>query len=100
MLVFRSFTTHLHVPPGSPFQRDTLPQAQKRKSDSADNEMVPFRLVAESIPHRNKDIKEEKRAVKYFNTTGSHSTEIWKAQWGEMNNWEVWRALGKEHYKR
>ena len=75
---------------------------RKRKADddelSADT--IPFRLVTEAIPRRDKDIKLEREKPEYRSEGGSFSIERWRERWGEANDWEVWRALGKEHYVR
>jgi len=76
-----------------------LTNTRKRKADESPN-TLPFRLIAEAIPHRDKDIGMEKSQVQYRDEVGSFSDERWRQLWGEANDWEVWRALGKEHYPR
>jgi len=75
------------------------PRRQKRKADEGSN-LIPYRLVAEAIPPRDKDIRQEKEGAKYRDEAGLFSVQRWKQQWGEANDWEIWRALEKERYTR
>jgi hypothetical protein len=61
-------------------------------------EMVPYRLIVEAVPHRDKDIREERESAAYCNETGSFSSQLWHERWGNPNSWEVWRMLEKEYY--
>jgi hypothetical protein len=71
---------------------------RKRKANDNQLEMVPYRLVVEAVPHRDKDIREERESASYHDETGSFSGQIWHEKWGDANNWEVWRMLEKEYY--
>jgi hypothetical protein len=72
--------------------RNKLTHRRKRKKDNEDElEMLPYRLVVEAVPHRDKDIREEKKRPMYCD--GGMRVG------GEANDWEVWRRLDKEYYK-
>jgi hypothetical protein len=62
--------------------------------------MVPYRRVVEAIPHRDKDIREEREDRAYRDENGSFSIQRWHEKWGNANYWEIWRMLEKEYYKR
>ncbi|KAF8223991.1 hypothetical protein L208DRAFT_1411049 [Tricholoma matsutake] len=63
-------------------------RSQKRKADDNQLEMVPYRLVVEAVPHRDKDIQEEKESTAYHDGAGSFSSELWHLDW-----W--WKTQGK-----
>jgi len=70
----------------------------RNPSDGDLPRLVPFRLFAEAIPHRNRDLKEERSKEEYLAEDGTFSRAHWDAKWDGANDWEVWRALGKEVY--
>ncbi|THH30977.1 hypothetical protein EUX98_g3219 [Antrodiella citrinella] len=76
--------------------------ARKRKHKSPDVEQLrPLRLVAEAIPHVNRDIEVEKARSLYRDpNTAEFSHELWEKKWEGCNKWEVWRELGKEVYRK
>ena len=71
---------------------------RKRKVAEGDLGMVPYRRIVEAIPHRDKDIQEERGSPAYWDETGTFSSQRWHERWGNSNNWEIWRVLEKEHY--
>ena len=73
---------------------------RKRKANDDQLEMVPYHLFVEAVPHRDKDIREERKSAAYHDESGSFSSQLWHEKWGNANSWEVWRMLGKEYYKR
>ena len=77
---------------------DVLAHGRKRKANRDDPEMVPYRLIVEAVPHRDKDIQEERQSPMYQDEAGSFSSQHWHERWGNVNDWEVWRMLKKEYY--
>ena len=77
-----------------------LAQGRKRKANGPEGnpEMVPYQLIVEAIPHRDKDIRKEKESPAYLDETSSFSSPHWHARWGDANSWEIWRMLKKEYY--
>jgi len=71
---------------------------RKRTPAEGDSGMVPYRRIVEAIPHRDKDIREERESPAYRDETGSFSSQRWHERWGNSNNWEIWRVLEKEYY--
>ncbi|KAF7980825.1 hypothetical protein HWV62_36450 [Athelia sp. TMB] len=55
------------------------------------------RLVA-AISPMQRDLAEECQQLKYHTADGQFSQLLWQAAWNGMNDWEIWRALGKEQY--
>ncbi|GJE89367.1 hypothetical protein PsYK624_054660 [Phanerochaete sordida] len=77
--------------------------AKKRKGQKPQNAeqeaFRPFRAVVEAIPHVTEDIDTEMAKAEYRGgVSGEFSDALWKARWGTMNRWEVWRALDLELY--
>ena len=70
-------------------------QAGKEK---AGEQYPPFCLLVEAIPHCDCDIAEEKAKPQYLGEEGTFSEMAWAGAWQGSNDWEIWRALGKEHY--
>ncbi|KAG1722935.1 uncharacterized protein EDB91DRAFT_1209957 [Suillus paluster] len=61
--------------------------------------LVALRMVVEAIPHCQKDLQDERRNTRYVDlVSGKFSKELWRAVWGDRNDWYVWRELGKEWY--
>ncbi|KAH7904815.1 hypothetical protein BJ138DRAFT_1018596 [Hygrophoropsis aurantiaca] len=60
----------------------------------------PSRLVVEAIPHLTRDLKEERKKDMYQDGEGRFAAHLWEARWGDANDWEVWRIMGKEFYGR
>ncbi|THH15770.1 hypothetical protein EUX98_g9414 [Antrodiella citrinella] len=82
---------------------EALSARRKRKqmlASEGDLPLRPYRLVAGAVYHMRKDIQEEKRHTRYSGPSAStsFSLERWQERWGTLNNWEIWRALGKERY--
>ena len=77
---------------------NTPATGRKRKAAEGDLGMVPYRRIVEAIPHRDKDIREERESPAYRDETGSFSGQRWHEKWGNLNNWEIWRLLEKEYY--
>lgn len=61
--------------------------------------LVAFRQVCEAISKCKKDVDEERDKSEYIER-GEFSMELWATRWGERNDWEVWRELGKERYTK
>lgn len=75
--------------------------ARKRKRKAGtdpDLNLRAYQLVAEAIPRCKFDINKEKQHSRYRDITGGFSDELWRTQWKNQNDWEVWRALGLERY--
>lgn len=71
---------------------------KKRKATTASVEKLrPLRLVVQAIPHRNKDLQHEKESNNY-QQDGVFSDQLWLSAWAGKNQWEIWRAIGKEKY--
>ncbi|KAF8233215.1 hypothetical protein L208DRAFT_1396147, partial [Tricholoma matsutake] len=51
--------------------------SQKQKADYNQLEMVPYWLIVKAVPHRDKDIQEEKESTAYHSGAGSFSSEFW-----------------------
>ena len=66
--------------------------------EKASEQYPPFRLLVEAIPHRDRDIAEEKAKLRYLGEDGTFSERAWADAWQGTNDWEIWRALGKERY--
>ena len=66
--------------------------------EKAGEQYPPFRLLVEAIPHCDHDIAEEKAKSQYLGEDGTFSETVWADAWEGSNDWEIWRALGKEHY--
>jgi hypothetical protein len=77
-----------------------LARGRKQKANDFEGnpELVPYWLIVEAIPHRNKDIREEKGSTAYLDETNSFSSPLWHVRWGDANSWEIWRMLEKEYY--
>ncbi|KDQ27369.1 hypothetical protein PLEOSDRAFT_158747 [Pleurotus ostreatus PC15] len=79
-----------------------VPRKRKRPHDLDPNHhkelLQPFRRVVEAIKCRNDAIAAEKRQAMYLSTSQEFSQSLWHQRWGDQNDWEVWRALGKEQY--
>ncbi len=74
-----------------------VPRKRKRPHDLDPKESLqPFRRVVEAIKRRNNDISTEKRQAVYLTASHEFSQSLWHQRWGDQNDWEVWRALGKE----
>ncbi|TCD63079.1 hypothetical protein EIP91_006035 [Steccherinum ochraceum] len=72
---------------------------RKRKHNDNEPQYRSFRLVAEAITRMRDDIAEEMALPRYAHEgTSTFDYERWRQHWGERNNWEIWRALGKERY--
>ena len=62
-------------------------QGRKRKATEDDSEMVPYRRVVETIPHPDKDIREERENRAYQDENRSFSIKCWHEKWGNANHW-------------
>ncbi|THH15724.1 hypothetical protein EUX98_g9420 [Antrodiella citrinella] len=72
---------------------------RKRKAPDDVEQLRPLRLVAEAIPHMNRDVEVEKAHSLYRDpTTADFLPDVWAKQWEGRNKWEIWRELGKEAY--
>ncbi|KAF8071620.1 hypothetical protein FPV67DRAFT_1447145 [Lyophyllum atratum] len=80
------------------FTFEQEPQKGKRKIDEGHRQLRSSNKVAEAIPHRDKDLKEEKESTEYWDASGRFSQHLWDTKWTGLNNWEIWRALAKEQY--
>ena len=76
-----------------------LPANGKRKRTTTEPKLRPFRYVYKALGLMTKDIEREMQDPQYKDPhTSRFSESAWQARWGTKNNWEVWRALGKEVY--
>jgi hypothetical protein len=80
----------------------TLAQADrgkgKRKPKNGGPALRSLRKAAGAIPNVRKAMKAEKAKQEYLDDGGSFCEVLWKEKWGDLNEWEVWRALGLEKY--
>jgi len=80
--------------------RDELVSSSKGKckvgASSGGESLFPLRKVVEAIPRRDRDLVGERLRDVYKNNAGDFSKVKWHENWGSMNSWEVWRAMGME----
>ncbi|KII89593.1 hypothetical protein PLICRDRAFT_107715 [Plicaturopsis crispa FD-325 SS-3] len=78
---------------------DSSSVGRKRKGKGKEGAVTtqPYQLVVEAIPKRKKDLASEREQQMYW-ASGEFSSDLWRARWGNMNDWEVWRELGLERY--
>ncbi|KAG0693493.1 hypothetical protein DFH29DRAFT_1039252 [Suillus ampliporus] len=71
----------------------------KKQQGAGEPTLVALRMVVEAIPCCQKDLRDERRNTRYVDlASGEFSKELWRAVWGDRNDWYVWRELGKEWY--
>lgn len=79
--------------------KDESSRKRKRKGDLEDGgQLRAMRKVVEAIPRCIADVAYEKGLPKYLDETGDFSEVLWEETWAGKNNWEIWRAVGKERY--
>jgi hypothetical protein len=82
-----------------PSTEHTKKQKPRRGKFAVDGvQLRPLNKVAAAIYIRDKDLTEEKKSSDYCDSNGSFRKDLWEARWGRMNQWEIWRELGKERY--
>ncbi|KAK6995649.1 hypothetical protein R3P38DRAFT_3223598 [Favolaschia claudopus] len=82
-----------------PDDEQPAPAGKKRKNAKLGERLRPVRLVAEAIPHCERDLNAAKGSPEYQHN-GEFLEELWERKWVGMNKWEIWRAIGKEDYPR
>jgi hypothetical protein len=70
----------------------------KRKRAEVERQLRASNKVAEAIPRRDRDLRVERASSTYLDGSGQFSQSRWDEKWGSHNQWQIWRALGKEHY--
>ncbi|KAG1786626.1 uncharacterized protein HD556DRAFT_1219192, partial [Suillus plorans] len=61
--------------------------------------LVALRLVVKAILHCQRNLADERTNVRYIDpVSGQFSKQLWRAVWGDQNDWHIWRELGKEWY--
>ncbi|KZP05566.1 hypothetical protein FIBSPDRAFT_842896 [Athelia psychrophila] len=73
----------------------TIPEANRGR-----HELRSMCLVVEAISGMEDSLKKERCRVQYHTAGGEYSDVLWKSIWEEKNDWEVWRALGLETYRK
>jgi hypothetical protein len=71
---------------------------RKRKRANVERQLRASNKVAEAIPRRDRDLKEEMASLAYRGEHGDFLQDLWDVRWAGWNRWEIWRSLGKEKY--
>ncbi|KAG1858357.1 hypothetical protein DFJ58DRAFT_781829 [Suillus subalutaceus] len=72
---------------------------KRRSGKRSEPKLVALRLVVEAILHCQRDLADERMNVRYIDpASGWFSEQLWRAVWGDRNDWYIWRKLGKEWY--
>lgn len=82
-------------PIGRPSKLKTLCKTQSPASKTSPPTLRPSRQIAEAISHLRDDLAEAGYQYPYI---GALKDAPWRAEYGEVNAWMVWRAMGKEKY--
>ncbi|KAG2114385.1 hypothetical protein DEU56DRAFT_748984 [Suillus clintonianus] len=63
----------------------------KKRRGASEPTLVALRMVVEAIPRCQKDLRDERRNTRYVDpASGEFSDELWRAVWGDRNDWYVW----------
>jgi hypothetical protein len=90
------FFAFFTVEPSTELTKKRKPRQGKFAVDGV--QLRPLNKVAAAIYVRDKDLTEEKKSSGYCDDNGCFRKDLWEARWGGMNQWEIWRVLGKECY--
>ncbi|KAF7965123.1 hypothetical protein HWV62_45547 [Athelia sp. TMB] len=79
----------------------TVPSSEcSRSSKNAAPALRSMNCLVNSISKMEDALASERQKASYCTADGNFSTVLWKSVWDDKNDWEVWRALGKEEYSK
>ncbi|KAF9040326.1 hypothetical protein BDP27DRAFT_1435167, partial [Rhodocollybia butyracea] len=77
----------------------TMPEKLSKSGKLLPAKPVAFRLAVEAISRCKKEVDVERsKSVYHIPDSEQFSLELWNTKWGQQNDWEIWRKLGKERY--
>nr|GAT46357.1 predicted protein [Mycena chlorophos] len=80
------------------FKMPELVDGKRRRRSKGDDGYRAYRLIVEAWVWCKRHVEKEREGMEYHGPDGLFSETLWNEKWGDMNRWEVWRALGKETY--
>jgi hypothetical protein len=77
----------------------TVPEKLSKLGKLLPAKPVAFRPAVEAISRCKKEVDVERsKSVYHIPDSEQFSLELWNTKWGQQNDWEIWRKLGKERY--